>query len=218
MAQTFMETQGDIRQVLIAMVNSPEFFTANTYRAKLKTPQEFVISAVRATGAKVESTAAIQAAIATLGMPVYGMLTPNGYSMKAEAWSSTTQLVSRMNFAMALATNRVAGMQADPSVLLRDGNTGDTTSLSAAQKTELLEGVLLHDRVSDKTQGLITAQVAAPTKQQIAELQQISAIQNPGDPLKVHDSGQPPPAKGIQDPQAVLAIGLILGSPEFQRK
>jgi uncharacterized protein (DUF1800 family) len=218
MVQTFLETHGDVRQVLLAMVNSPEFFTTNTYRAKLKTPQEFVISAVRATGAKVESTAAIQTAVERLGMPVYGMLTPNGYSMKAEAWSSTTQLVSRMNFAMALATNRVAGLQADPTALLKDRNAVNTASLSPAQKTAVLESVLLHDPVSDRTQGLITAQVAAPTKQQTTELQQISAIQNQGDPLKVHDPTGPKPTKAIQDPQAALAVGLILGSPEFQRK
>jgi hypothetical protein len=201
------------------MVNSPEFFTANTYRAKLKTPQEFVVSAVRATGAKVESTAAIQTAIATLGMPVYGMLTPNGYSMKADAWSSTTQLVSRMNFAMALATNRVAGLQSDPAALLKeDGNTTDPALLSAIEKTEILEAVLLHDPVSPKTQSLITAQVATPTRQQTSELQQIASIQNQGDPLKVRDPNHPKSAKPVTDPQAALAVGLILGSPEFQRK
>jgi uncharacterized protein (DUF1800 family) len=218
MSQTFLETHGDIRQVLLAMVNSPEFFTANTYKAKLKTPQEFVLSAVRATGAKVENTAAIQTAIATLGMPVYGMLTPNGYSMKAEAWSSTTQLVSRMNFAMALATNRVAGLQSDPAGLLRQESTTDPASLSAAQKTQLLEAVLLHDAVSPRTQSLIEAQVATPTRQQAAELQQIASIQNQGDPLKVHDPNLPKAAKAVTDPQAALAVGLILGSPEFQRK
>jgi len=219
MSQTFLETHGDIRQVLLAMVNSPEFFTANTYRAKLKTPQEFVISAVRATGAKVESTAAIQTAIATLGMPVYGMLTPNGYSMKADAWSSTTQLVSRMNFAMALATNRVAGLQSDPAALLKeDGNTTDPALLTATEKTHILEAVLLHDPVSPKTQSLITAQVTVPTRQQTSELQQIASIQNQGDPLKVRDPNQPKAAKPVTDPQAALAVGLILGSPEFQRK
>jgi uncharacterized protein (DUF1800 family) len=114
MEQTYLETHGDIRRVLLAMVNSPEFFTTDTYRAKLKTPQEFVLSAVRATGAEVQSTAGMQAAVAELGMPVYGMLTPNGYSMKADAWNNTSQLVSRMNFSMALATNRVPGITADP--------------------------------------------------------------------------------------------------------
>jgi uncharacterized protein (DUF1800 family) len=214
MTKTFLESHGDIRQVLLAMVNSPEFFTAQTYRVKLKTPQEFVVSAVRAAGSEVESTAGMQAAIAELGMPVYGMQTPNGYSMKAEAWNSTSQLVSRMNFAMALASNRVSGIRTDLDALLGNGAGG----LSAEEKTERLEAVLLHDPVSARTQQLILAQVRVDAGEQVAELQQVSTIRNQKDPL--HPGGPSPAMAGIaaQDTQAALAAGLILGSPEFQRR
>jgi uncharacterized protein (DUF1800 family) len=214
MTKRYLETHGDIRQVLLAMVNSPEFFTAETYRMKLKTPQEFVISAVRAAGALVDSTAGMQAAIADLGMPVYGMLTPNGYSMKADAWNSTTQLVSRMNFAMALATNRVAGLKVDPDSLLGD----DAKGLTPEQKTRKLEAVLLHDPVSDKTQGLILGQLQVDSKQQASELQQVSTIRNAGDPLRFGGTSAPSGTRVPVDTQAQLGMGLILGSPEFQRK
>jgi uncharacterized protein (DUF1800 family) len=213
MEQTYLETHGDIRHVLLAMVNSPEFFTAATYRAKLKTPQDFVVSAVRATGAAVESTAGMQAAIAELGMPVYGMQTPNGYSMKAEAWNSTSQLVSRMNFAMALATNRVPGIHADPATLL-DGNPA---MLTPEQKTSALEAVLLHGAVSGKTQRLIMAQVQTDQAQQQSELRQVSGVRNANDPLHLAGDGRKD-AGAPADPQAALAEGLILGSPEFQRR
>ncbi len=214
MTKTFLETHGDIRQVLLAMVNSPEFFTAATYRMKLKTPQEFVISAVRAAGAQVESTAGMQAAIADLGMPVYGMLTPNGYSMKAEAWNSTSQLVSRMNFAMALATNRVAGLKVDADSLLG----ADAKGLTPEEKTRKLEAVLLHDPVSAKTQGLILGQLTVDAKQQTNEIQQVSSIRNVGDPLRFGGTNTASGAKVPVDTQAELGMGLILGSPEFQRK
>jgi uncharacterized protein (DUF1800 family) len=214
MTQTFLTTHGDIRQVLLAMVNSPEFFTAATYRMKLKTPQEFVISAVRAAGAQVESTAGMQAAIADLGMPVYGMLTPNGYSMKAEAWNSTSQLVNRMNFAMALATNRVAGLKADPDSLLG----ADAKGLTPEVKAEHLEATLLHDPVSQKTQGLILGQLKIDAKRQASELQQVSTIRNGGDPLRFGGTNAPSGGKVAVDTQAELGMGLILGSPEFQRK
>jgi uncharacterized protein (DUF1800 family) len=222
MTQAFLKTRGDIRQVLLAMVNSPEFFTTPTYRVKLKTPLDFVVSAVRATGAQVDSTAGMAAAIDQLGMPLYGMQTPNGYSMKAEAWDSTTQLVSRMNFAMALATNRVAGLHADPDALLHAAApSGPATELSPLQKTQALEAVLLHDPVSDRTQQLILAQVNTDRRQQTNELRQVTAIRNNGDPLQLRPSG-PTAAKPIDptaaDPQAALATGLILGSPEFQRR
>jgi uncharacterized protein (DUF1800 family) len=214
MEQTYLETHGDIRQVLLAMVNSPEFFTAATYRAKLKTPQDFVVSAVRATGADVDSTAGMQAAIAELGMPVYGMLTPNGYSMTADAWNNTSQLVSRMNFSMALATNRVPGIQADPVALL--GHDVESTHLTPEQKTARLEAILLHGAVSAKTQNLILGQLRGDAEQQQAELRQVAGVRNANDPL--HPAEPRKSAAGTADPQAALAEGLILGSPEFQRR
>jgi uncharacterized protein (DUF1800 family) len=212
MEQTYLETHGDIRRVLLAMVNSPEFFTEATYRAKLKTPQEFVVSAVRATGADVQSTAGMQAAIAELGMPVYGMLTPNGYSMKADAWNNTSQLVSRMNFSMALATNRVPGITADPATLLGQ----DSNGLTSEQKLARFEAVLLHGAVSEKTQTLILGQLHGDTQQQQAELRQVVGTANANDPL--HPNEQRRPGAIASDPQAALAAGLILGSPEFQRR
>ena len=216
MTNKYLETQGDIRQVLLAMVNSPEFFTASTFRAKLKTPQDFVISAVRATGAEAESTAGMQRAIADLGMPLYGMQTPNGYSMKAEAWNSTTQLVSRMNCAMALATNRVQGLKSDPDSLLG----AQAQEMTPQQKMEALEAALLHAPVSARTQQLILAQVSVDARQQVSELRQISAV-NGRDPLSVDGPGRAKSdgtAGQRQDTQAQLAAGLILGSPEFQRR
>jgi uncharacterized protein (DUF1800 family) len=212
MTQTFLETHGDIRKVLLAMVNSPEFFTEGTYRVKLKTPQEFVVSAVRAAGSDVESTAGMQQAVAELGMPLYGMQTPNGYSMKAEAWNSTTQLVSRMNFAMALASNRVAGMTTDAGTLLGSGAAG-----TAEEKTKSLEDALLHGPLSERTQKLILAQVTTDGAVQMSELKQVSAV-NGKDPLRVGGLGRPKNGMEAMDTQASLAMGLILGSPEFQRR
>lgn len=213
MTETYLATQGDIRQVLLSMINSPEFFATSTFRAKLKTPQDFVVSAVRATGAEVESTAGMQQAIAELGMPLYGMQTPNGYSMKAEAWNSTTQLVSRMNFAMALATNRVAGLRSDPDSLL--GANGEAAS--PERKTQDLEAVLLHTPVSARTQQLILAQVSLDEQRQASELRQVAAV-NGRDPLRVDEPGRLRNDPAPMDTEAEVATGLILGSPEFQRR
>jgi len=214
MTKTFLATKGDIRQVLATMVNSPEFFTSVTYRAKLKTPQEFVISAVRAAGSQVESAAGLQTAITDLGMPVYGMQTPQGYSMKAEAWNSTTQLVSRMNFAMALASDRVAGVHTDAAALLGVNAGGMTPE----EKTEWLEAELLHEPVSARTQRSIVAQVQMDGAKQVAELKQVAAIRGRGDALQLRGAEGPVSAAVVADPQAALAVGLILGSPEFQRR
>jgi len=213
MTGEFLESHGDIRQVLVAMVNSPEFFTQPMYRSKVKTPQDFVVSAVRAAGADVQSTAALVEAISDLGMPLYGMQTPNGYSMKSEAWNSTTALVSRMNFALALASNRVQGVKTDFDALLGSG----ATTMTPEDKDRVLEAKLLHVMVSDRTEQLIEAQTAADTAKQVAELRQVSEVGKRGDPLQVAPVGRNNDPSML-DTQASVAAGLIFGSPEFQRR
>ena len=214
MQSTFLETHGDIRLTLLTMINSPEFFTAATYRAKVKTPQDFVVSAVRAAGSNVTSTAGLAGAIADLGMPLFGMQTPNGYSMKTEAWNSTTALVSRMNFAMALATNRVQGVTTDLQSLLGPR----AATMTPEEKTKALEAELLKVPVSAKTQHLILAQTSTATTDQTAELRQISAVQGKRDPLDVKNGPRKMSDIAELDTQAALAAGLIFGSPEFQRR
>jgi uncharacterized protein (DUF1800 family) len=214
MTKTFLDTKGDVRQVIATMVNSPEFFTSLTYRAKLKTPQDFVLSAVRAAGSQVDNVAGIETAISDLGMPVYGMQTPQGYSMKAEAWNSTTQLVSRMNFAMALASDRVAGVHTDAASLLGP----NAASMTAEDKAKWLEATLLHDPVSPRTQKAVMTQVAMDGSAQQAELKQVAAIRGRGDGVQLRGGDQKLGAAPLPDTQAALAVGLILGSPEFQRR
>ena len=86
--------------------------------AKGKTPLEFVVSAVRASGAEVASAQPLVQSLDKLGMPLYGMQTPNGYSWTQEGWVSTGALVSRMNFALVLTADRMPGVRVDWSGLL----------------------------------------------------------------------------------------------------
>ena len=214
MTATFLETHGDIRRVLLSMINSPEFFTASTYRDKVKTPQEYVVSAVRAIGADVHGTSGLATAIAELGMPLYGMQTPNGYSMRADPWNNTAALVSRMNFALALSTNRVADVTSNFTALLGS----DPGSLSAEQKATRLENAILHVPVSPRTQQLILAQTDADHSQQAAELRQVAGVAGKRDPLAARGVNRRLQDPGELDTQAALAAGLIFGSPEFQRR
>ena len=217
MTQTFLSSHGDIRKVMLAMVHSPQFFTAETNRAKVKTPQEFVLSAVRASGAEVDSAGALANAIATLGMPVYGMQTPNGYSMKAEPWNSSASLIGRLNFALALATNRVVGVKVDWS----NGEpvSGQVASMADPTEHELeLERRLLHLAASERTRSAVLAQISIDPVQQQASLKQIALVDRRRDPLALGDTGgqvQPLPSGEVQ---AALTAGLLLGSPEFQRR
>jgi len=223
MAQTFLSTHGDIRKVMLAMVNSPEFFSRGTYRDKVKTPQDFVISAVRASGAEVTSAGALANVIEELGQPVYGMQTPNGYSMKADPWNSTASLIARLNFALALSTNRVIGVHTDWASFLGSPSSGnavpsDPASLTSETRELALEDRLLHTEVSDRTRSTILGQITADPAQQQASLQQVAVKDRRRDPFAALAVQERVARAPIPDPQSALAAGLLFGSPEFQRR
>ena len=105
----FRETGGDIREVVRTIITSPEFFAREAYRAKVKTPFEFVASALRTTGIDGANAEPIARALRTLGMPLYHCQPPTGYADRSDAWVNTGALLNRMNFAVALASGNLRG-------------------------------------------------------------------------------------------------------------
>jgi uncharacterized protein (DUF1800 family) len=194
MAKAFLKSHGDIKVVLRTMFDSPEFWSPEVYRAKVKTPIEFVVSAVRASGAEVTDAQPLVAALNRMGMPLYGMQTPNGYSWTADGWVNTGDLVDRMNFALALSGDRMRGVQTDWRGLLGESQLPDE---SAAAKEQRLEALLLEQPASEHTRATVLQQFAAqsfPAGRVInASMQQ-------------------------DDREAEGMAGLLLGSPDFQRR
>jgi uncharacterized protein (DUF1800 family) len=117
MAQTFTKTDGDLRAVLKTMFSSQEFFSEGAWQAKVKSPFEMVVSAVRAIGGEALDTFALVQKIADMGEPLYNKLEPNGYPNTGEVWLSTAGIMGRMNFSAALASGLVPGVILDPSRL-----------------------------------------------------------------------------------------------------
>jgi uncharacterized protein (DUF1800 family) len=187
MAKTFLKKDGDIREVLKTMFKSPEFWSPDAYRAKVKTPLEFVVSAVRASGAEVDDARQLVGTLNNMGMMPYGMQPPTGYSMKAETWVSSSALLGRMNFALGLAAGRIRGTSIDASQLAA-GATDPQAALAS------LENSLLAGDVSKQTHDSIVKRFDDP---------QISN-------RKLDDASRPPNVAAI--------AGLILGSPEFQKR
>ena len=185
MAQTFLKKNGNIREVLKTMVDSPEFWAPEAYRAKVKTPLEFVVSAVRASGAEVTDAMPLARQLQNMGMPLFGMQPPTGYSMKADAWVNSSALLGRMNFALALTSGKVKGIQVD-SVPVRNDDPQQTLAA--------LENSLLAGDVSEQTHDVITARLQDPKLSH----------------RKLDDPARPPDIS--------LITGLLLGSPEFQRR
>ena len=227
MANAFLASNGDIKSVLRTMFDSPEFWSPEVYRAKVKTPEEFVVSAVRASGADVKNAIPLVQALDKLGMPFYGMQTPNGYSWMAEPWVNTGDLVSRMNFALGLSSDRFPGVETDWARLLGDTGTGvkpvtlttGSRDEAAAAKEEKLELALLGQAVSDRTRATVLQQFQNQAMQQQA-VKDFSIRPNDFEPMTqvLNPDWQRRQLRPPQDREAAMMAGLLLGSPEFQRR
>jgi uncharacterized protein (DUF1800 family) len=203
MSATYRSSDGDIREVMRTMLKSPEFWSRKVYRTKLKTPLEFVVSAVRASGANVTAPDSMLQNLNQMGMQPYGMAVPTGYSMKAQTWETEGSLLQRINFATALTQGKLGGLQFDPGNLVALGivYSGDTppakakpadvpTGFDAA--AAIVESALLSGDLSDKDERIIGTQM------QDADAQKLIAS-SPVDALR-------------------LVAGYVLASPDFQRR
>jgi uncharacterized protein (DUF1800 family) len=191
MAKTFLKKKGEIREVLFTMFHSPEFWAGETYRAKVKTPLEFVASAVRATGGDVTDAMPLVRQLGNMGMPLYGAQPPTGYSMKAETWVSSSSLLNRMNFSLALTSGKIKGVTMNAAQVAGSG----TAPTDADASLSVMENTFLAGDVSKQTHDSIAAQVQA--------------------------SGRIPDKKANQSPRppdTATMAGLLLGSPEFQKR
>jgi len=115
MAATFTKTDGDLRAVLQTLFASTEFMSEGAWQAKMKSPFEMVTSSIRALNVDVTDTFVLAQRIAEIGQPLYGKVEPTGYPNTAEAWTNTSGLLGRINFATALSGGQVAGAKADVS-------------------------------------------------------------------------------------------------------
>jgi len=189
MSQTYESTDGDIRAVLHTMIYSPEFWSRESYRAKIKTPFELVASAARVVGAETDLPLTLVQWTGRIGEPLYQCQPPTGYADKADAWVSTGALLNRLNYSLALTGNRLAAVHTDiPSLLEADSGSKPDAVLDAAI------GVLLSGEASPETRATLEKQMNDPRVLQ-ARLD---------DPVTRVNSG--------------MIAGLVLGAPEFQRR
>jgi uncharacterized protein (DUF1800 family) len=189
MSAEYSATQGDIRSVLKTMIYSPEFWSKETYRAKVKTPYELVASTARALNAEVTITLPMAQWIGRMGEPLFLCQPPNGYSDKAETWVNTGALLNRLNFALSFAGDKVAGATVDLKSMLGNEAVRDpNATLSQAI------GAFLGDQIAEQTRETLKARLNDPQILQ-ARLD---------DPVKQVNEG--------------LIAGLVLGAPEFQRR
>jgi uncharacterized protein (DUF1800 family) len=186
MAETFAKSDGNIRKVMTTMLASPEFWSEGAYRAKVKTPFEMIVSAVRATKADVSSAILLANELNKLGEPLYRKIEPTGYSSSNAEWVSSAGLLDRMNFALALAHNRVPGVKVD---------VAEWQAVAQRDPMELAHSILEQN----------------PSEQTKAAIQKVL-----NDPELQRQLTQDAKAGPPQLPS--LVAGLVIGSPEFQRR
>jgi len=195
MAKTFRKTDGDLREVMRTMLRSQQFWAPEVYRAKVKTPFEYVVSALRATDTEVSDTQPLLNTLNGMGMPIYGMQPPTGYSTGAETWVNSAALLDRMNFALSLANNRIGGAHFDLAQLLPepmpvlDNLPGEPADPYSNQIK--LEYILLAGEVSAQTHQTIETEIGTTA-----------------------GSRQGSPRQSTTN----TTVALLLGSPEFQRR
>ena len=195
-AAAFTKSDGDIRETLKAIFSSPEFNSPEAYRAKIKRPFELAISAIRTLGAETNGGPQLHQWIARMGEPLYMYQTPNGYSDAAESWVNTGGLLERLNFGLALASNRIPGTRVD----LKRFET-DATNNHAADNARIMDrflNVIVGGDISPKTRETLLKQLDQPN----------ASMAQPAETAVTRTNDDP----------GTRIVGLILGSPEFQRQ
>ncbi|HVE55227.1 MAG TPA: DUF1800 domain-containing protein [Pyrinomonadaceae bacterium] len=210
-AKAFQDSKGDIKTTLKAIFTDKEFYAPENYRAKIKTPFELAVSAIRTIGADTNSGGAILAMLNKLGEVPYGYQAPTGYPDTAEDWVNAGALLERLNFAVALASNQIPGTKADLKMF------------EAGSKSAILDktiAVILDNDISPGTKATLLKQIELP-------LPDVKSPDEVEDNLEVTNMRQ---GQGNRmnrqarllapsgNAEVFKVVSLVLGTPEFQRQ
>ena len=212
-ADAFTKSKGDIKTTLKALFSDKEFFATENYRAKIKSPFELAVSSIRTLGADTNASPALLAMLNKLGEVPYGYQAPTGYPDTAEDWVNTGALLERLNFAVAIASNRIPGTRVD----LKGYPTTDKAKTLERAIAEILDG-----EISPATRANLVKQLEQP-------LPTVKAGKDLDDASMEVPNMRTPDQQGGQNRQARLlnpsgnpdvfkVVSLVLGTPEFQRQ
>jgi uncharacterized protein (DUF1800 family) len=206
MAKTFLDKNGDIRQVLLTMVGAPEFWSAQSLREKTKSPFELAIGSVRSLHATILQPIPLYNWVTRMGEKKYCYQAPTGYPDKGAYWINTGSLLNRMNFGLALAAGRVPGVSVD-LLALNGGHEPES-----AQAALLIYGkLILPERDLDATVKRLTPMLSDPGfAQKVSEASAKVSQPEEGVAMAGDVAGA--------DPMLAQVVGIIIGSPEYQRR
>jgi uncharacterized protein (DUF1800 family) len=231
LSAVYGQSGGDVRALLRTIAESPEFWSRQTVGAKIKSPFELAVSAIRLTGARVGDPHAAVQWISHMGEPLYAYQAPTGFPDRAEAWVNTGSLLSRMNFGLQFASGRVDGVGLDLPAL-----HGGREPESREEALSVYANLLLPGRSLEPVLKQLTPMVtdpglakkiddAAPRQEAPAEEDMPASAGRPRAPKFAKAGGkgmgrdQIRPPRDLHPPTPLeQVVGVILGSPEFQRR
>jgi uncharacterized protein (DUF1800 family) len=214
-AATFLRTEGDIRQVMRTIVMSSEFFAAAAYRAKVKSPFELVVSALRAMNATPDMTPRSAQVVARLGQPLFMHQAPNGWPERGDAWINTGAILNRINFGLAIAGGALSGARPE-----RWARYDELVRASRSAQVDAVISGFLGGEASVETRRILergenplapacgTACPLTALDSSVVDVEMMPAAGPRRDRLS-----RPVTLDGLEE-----IIGLALGAPEFQRR
>jgi len=237
-SKVYLKTDGDIREMLETIFTSQEFYSNEAHRAKIKSPFELAVSAIRAMSSEVASPLQTAQFISKMGQPLYLYQAPTGYPDKAEQWVNTGALLERLNFGLALSTNRLRGVSVDTKEV--------AAGLDKTESSRVMDravALLLNGDVSEQTRSVLEKQLkeGVPVKGELDQASQNAAMRNSDENYddammaeSPRQNGQPggrlarlygregrmanQPTMSPDELEVAKVFGLVLGSPEFQRR
>jgi uncharacterized protein (DUF1800 family) len=230
-AQRFAKTDGDIRETVRCIVTSPEFFGRAAYRAKVKTPFEVVVSALRAMNAAPDTTPRTAQVVARLGQPIFGRQTPDGWPDRGDAWMNTGAILNRINFGLALAAGRVPGAS-----LATWPNSATLRNETQAAQVDGVIKALLGGQSSTETRSILLSGENPFVKRLGSATDSSGDVMAPpasddmmperprhaGDVVQRNGFPRANAANALNRPVQLKGlaqiVGLALGAPEFQRR
>lgn len=224
-AQVFLKTDGDIREVLRAILTSPEFNSTTTFRSKIKSPLELAASAIRAVDGTTNGAPALQSWLQRTGEPLYQYMFPTGYGEDSSRWVNTGVFLNRLNFVVAIANNQVPGTVYDPARFL------PSEAVSPDALAERLEASIVHTRLSPESWNAVRVGLAENAPQP-------AGAHAPAASAEAHAAamGAAVPVSARSEPQSAnravpgkldesaarrkvtQVVQLLFGTAEFQRK
>ena len=211
-AQVFLKTDGDLREVVRAILTSAEFNSAAAFRSKVKSPLELAASAIRAVDGDTNGAPPLHEWIRRMGEPLYQFAFPTGYGEDSSKWVNTGVFFNRINYAVALANNQINGTSYDPLRLVAAGSAENVDTLMSR-----LSALIVHTELAPESLRAVRAGLTDQSTSVTAASAARPAMNNGERPVVVPARTSTPDANPDRRRISQL-VGLLMGTSEFQRR